>query len=71
MTGISIDPATMKATYTLPLNTLPNIAVTDTFLFQAKDPRDPTSTYVSQSITVNYAACDYQALSEAFNSITF
>ena len=33
MTGITIDPATMIATYTLPLNTFANIAVTDTFLF--------------------------------------
>lgn len=46
MTGISINPATMIATFTLPLNTFANIDVTDVFTFKAKDPRDATSTFV-------------------------
>lgn len=47
MSGILIDPATMTATYTLPLNTQPNIARTDTFQFKARDPRQASSTNIS------------------------
>ena len=61
MTNVFLDPATLTATYTLPI-WWSSKAYNQVYTFKSKDTRDSSAVFVTKTLNAAHGACTHKTL---------